>query len=104
MTQDETAGKICADLVNQGFIQHDCQYDLLYSCLCLAYGSGYDEGRIQPSHRRRVAQYDKYGNKIAEFESGVAAARKVGVSKYMISKAALGKSRTGGGYYWKYID
>lgn len=49
-----------------------------------------------------VEQYDKHGNKIAEYFSASEAARELGLSSTTISDAANGRLKTAGGYIWKY--
>lgn len=49
-----------------------------------------------------VEQYDKNGNKIAEYFSASEAARKLGLGSTTISYAAIGRIKTAGGYIWKY--
>jgi hypothetical protein len=73
------------------------------------YGGGFDEGRKQVAHRKKVVKMDDYGNIVATYRSAVEAANKNGVTKHMISKACLGKNskaggrKTGKGFFYKYI-
>lgn len=60
-------------------------------------------GRME-SKKKRVVQYDTRGNLIAEFESTCAASRATGLMRESISHACLGKSKTSGGYIWKYKE
>ena len=54
--------------------------------------------------RKMVAQYDKSGDLIAIFESGAEAHRKTGVGGSQISQCCNGKSKTAGGYIWKFYN
>lgn len=57
------------------------------------------------SHGKPVLMLDlETGEAIREFVTCSEAARSVGVSKTCISKCCLGKSRTAGGYCWKYKE
>jgi len=51
---------------------------------------------------KRVKQYDKEGNFIAEYHSIMEASRKVNINNGSISLCASGKTKTGRGYVWKY--
>ena len=54
------------------------------------------------SRKKAIIQYDKQGNKIAEYESIAEACRKNNLNPGDIYKVAVGKGKTGGGYVWKY--
>ena len=54
--------------------------------------------------RKMVAQYDKSGDLIAIFESGAEAHRKTGVGGSQISQCCNGKSKSAGGYIWKFYN
>lgn len=56
------------------------------------------------NNRKVIAQYDKQGNLIKIYPSGSEAARQTGNRQTNISKCCLGKTKTCGGYIWKYID
>lgn len=56
------------------------------------------------NNRKIIGQYDKQGNLIAIFPSGSEAARQTGNAQANISKCCLGKTKSCGGYIWKYID
>ena len=56
------------------------------------------------NNRKIIAQYDKAGNLIKIYPSGSEAARQTGNAQGNISKCCLGKTKTCGGYIWKYID
>ena len=56
------------------------------------------------NNRKIIGQYDKNGNLLNIFPSGSEAARQTGNAQGNISKCCLGKTKTCGGYVWKYID
>lgn len=51
---------------------------------------------------KKVNQYDLQGNFINQFRSGSQASRELGISVMSISSCALGKTKTAGGFKWKY--
>ena len=51
---------------------------------------------------KKVNQYDLEGNFINQFRSGSQASRELGISVISISSCALGKTKTAGGFKWKY--
>ena len=104
MDQDRAVRGILGELVELGIVTEQGE-DTAFEYLYCAYAAGYDEGRMQAAHRRAVLQIDMVsGRAIKRFDSAVIAARKVGLTKHSISKAALGKSRHAGGFLWQYID
>ena len=52
---------------------------------------------------KAVRQYSKDGELIAEFISAAASARSTGIDVRGISRAATGRTKTSGGFVWKYI-
>jgi len=90
------------ELKNQNLVLRGHR-QLYIEMLNQAYGAGYDEGRKQGSHQKKVAQYDQYNNLIRVFDSCLDAARAADVHKTHISKACLGKTNNVKGYYYKYI-
>lgn len=55
------------------------------------------------AHGSRVGQYDKFGNKLAEYSSIIVASEMTGILKSNISHCCSNpKQRTAGGYVWKY--
>lgn len=53
---------------------------------------------------KKVGQYDKVtGVKIKEFESTRIARDYTGIAEYSIKANCLGKSKTAGGYIWRYL-
>lgn len=59
---------------------------------------------IEYSKAKRVAQFDKDGEKLAEYRSISVAADMTGIGRTSINNALSGWSRTAGGYVWKYVD
>lgn len=104
MDQDRVARSILGELVELGVVREQ-EEDIAFEYLYCAYAAGFDEGRMQAAHRRPVLQVDMAtGRAIKRYDSALIAARKVGLTKHSISKAALGKTRHAGGFYWEYID
>lgn len=66
------------------------------------YSIGFNHGRKQYSHGKRVAQI-KDGIIIKIYESASDAGRAVNRTKHIISKAALGKLSGAANYDWKYL-
>lgn len=62
--------------------------------------------KITPPKRkiRVVYQYDLSGNHIATYPSIVEAGKSMGLSRASISDAVHGRSKTCGGYVWKYVE
>ena len=64
------------------------------------------KGRKVKWIERKVAQYDKQGNFIAEYDSIIEAERKTGVKYRSIQQVAAGypSRHSAGGYVWRYAD
>lgn len=77
--------------------------------LNMTWVGGFDYGRKQIAHGKKVAKMDQFGKVLAIYDSAQEAANKNGVSKHMISNACLGKNITaglrseGGAFYYKYL-
>lgn len=54
--------------------------------------------------RRKVAQYDKFGDLVTVFDSITSAVSSTGLSQGGISACVCNKAKTCGGFYWKYAD
>lgn len=52
--------------------------------------------------KKKIIQYDSKGNKINEFISLTEASKQTGINLQAISLCALGKSKSSGGFIWKY--
>lgn len=59
---------------------------------------------IEYSKAKRVAQFDKDGEKLAEYRSIGVAADMTGIGRTSINNALSGWSKTAGGYVWEYVD
>jgi hypothetical protein len=105
MKQEVVAQKILADLEALGLSNEKVE-DIIWEFLKLAYAAGYDEGRLQYSKRRPVLQMSLDGKPVKIWESCSIAARHYNRNKTAISKAALGKTKSGisAGFRWKYVD
>ena len=72
------------------------------------YGKHWDEEnkkRLSKQHNKAVIQMDKETLEIiAEFESGLKAQEATGISNDCISNACRGKTKTAGGYKWKFKE
>jgi hypothetical protein len=95
--------------VKKGLVNPELKNEYLTEMNYL-YAGGFDEGRKQVAHRKKVAKMDEFGNILERYESAQQAANKNGITKHMISKVCLGHNskagerRTGTGYLYKYID
>lgn len=103
MDQPIVAQKILAELL-QLKVVNDVDEDIVFAYLCQAFAAGYDEGKLQKAHRRPVMKMNMNGDPICIYQSALVAARKTGLTKSAISKAALGKIAYSGGFKWKYVD
>lgn len=103
MNQEDVAGKQLLELLEMEIINEKDEEEV-YVRLKQVYAAGYDEGRLQPSHRKSVGQYTLEGKLIKIWESSTCAARFFKVEKSAVSRAALGKSETCSGFRWKYIN
>jgi hypothetical protein len=103
MKQEQVTERIMRVLVQQNLIDPK-DYDVIAPFFDQAYAAGHIEGGLQYHKRRPVVQLSVCGKKLAVFESCMIAARKLDTTKDLISKAALGKIETTGGYKWRYLD
>lgn len=77
-----------------------------------AYNVTYDGARKRSSETRyknkrgfkAVAQYDMAGNLIAVYDSTAAASREAGCHQGAISNNCIGRSKSAGGFRWKYAS
>jgi hypothetical protein len=60
------------------------------------------KGRILPSLRKSIEQYTIQGQFVREWEAGKIAAIELGLNYQGINNCALGKSKSSGGFIWKY--
>jgi hypothetical protein len=103
----EVEKRILNEMSERGLIERLCNQEhdkLITFYINMAYAIGYDEGRKQKTHQRKVAQYSMNGYFIKIFGSVTLAANSVGKDKSALSKAARGKLEHCGGYKWKYIE
>jgi hypothetical protein len=70
--------------------------------LYMTYCIGFDEGNRVRSNRKKVYQYNKFGQQIAVFESAAQAHRVTQVARTCIMDCCNDKQNTAGGYIWKY--
>lgn len=59
---------------------------------------------IKYSLNKPIMQFDKYGEKIAEYASIQDASKQTGVSRTAIGNALHGLSKSAGGYCWEFCD
>lgn len=78
------------------------QLELVKQYMDWMFGIGYDEGKRQNSHGKRVAQI-KDGVVINKFNTFQEAANAMKVNKSAIGKAVRGEMRTCGGFKWRII-
>jgi hypothetical protein len=62
------------------------------------------KSKIKNINNKPILQYDKNNNFIKEWESGREAYRQLGIHYGSISVCCLGKTKTSGGYIWKFKD
>lgn len=67
-----------------------------------AYDIGLKRKGKEHHFSKPVLQYNKNGVFIAEYFSQTEARRKTGINKANISSACIGKTKTAGGYIWKF--
>lgn len=106
MRQEIVAQKVLADMEALGISNEQIE-DIIWEFLLLVYAAGYDEGRLQYTKRKPVVQLERDGvTPVKIWNSCVEAARFFNMNKTSISKAALGKTKSGisAGYRWKYLE
>jgi len=101
MTYDNALSKILLEM-HKGKALTNREEDELRFYFSLMYGMGFDEGRLQRSHRKPVCRIDKTGKINRIFDSAVVAARVSGVPPSNIYDAVAGKQHTAAGFYWRY--
>jgi len=111
MKQENVAGKILVELLNQKIISEDDEFTV-HDYLMQAYAAGYNYGRLQTGRRQPVAQYDTKGNLIKIWDSASEAGSALKIPRGSISDVANGrisKNRknpklTAGGYMWRKVN
>lgn len=107
MERDEAIRRIKKEMDGRDLFQRILSqkgHEIVEFYLGLLYGLGYDEGKRQCSHGRRVAKYDMNGNFIKIYGSVTLAAKSVKRDKGAVQKAASGKTSHCAGYKWKYVN
>lgn len=64
---------------------------------------GYPVPSFSKKYHRAVAQCNSIGNVLATFRSLTAAQNQTGIELHNISECCRGKSKTAGGFVWKYV-
>ncbi len=64
--------------------------------------NGKNDGRTNVKNKKSIIQYDLEENKIAEYESIKSAAKTIQIHFSAISAALCGRTKTAGGFIWKY--
>lgn len=103
MKQDDVVAKVSAELIASEVVDRQHR-KLLEQHLMWVYAAGFDWGRRKHSNFKSVIKFDMAGNRIAEYDSVIDAARQNNLTKHSISKNALGKTSNAGGYIWRYKD
>lgn len=78
--------------------------DNLEWCSCI-YNQNYGTRKYKRLHTKtkKIAQIDKKGNTIKTYFSLSEASRQTGISLKAISRCATNRSKTSGGFIWKYV-
>ncbi len=106
MRQEIVAQKVLGELVDLGLVREQDE-DIFWAYLHCVWAAGYDEGRLQYTKRKPVVQLERDGvTPVKVWNSCVEAARFFSMNKTSISKAALGKTKSGisAGFRWKYVE
>lgn len=103
MKQEEVAGKILVELSELEIVTEKDEWTV-YNYLMQAYAAGYNEGKVQRNHRKRIAQYDKDGDLVRVHESQRAAANFVNANISNIRRALTGRTKTCKGFKWEYVN
>lgn len=107
MEFSEAIKRVKNEMSERGLIERvstpkqEALYDFYFNMLLTI---GYEEGIKQRTHYKAVAQYDMEGNFIKIFGSATLAAKRTGMHKSSICKAARGDIPYSGGYKWQYVN
>jgi hypothetical protein len=102
MEQKNVASKLLLQLIDDNVIVGEAQ-ERVWTYLMYAYAAGYDEGTTARSNKKAIMQLSLDNTPIQIFESAADASRKTNIQHSDISKCAIGKNHTAGGYKWKYL-
>ena len=102
MNQEESCRKAISSILAQINPLNSTDRKVVFNHLKLIYGAGYDEGRKQRSHAKKVAMY-KDGVYIKSFDDVTSAANSFHIHKSSISKA-IKKGRNCKGYTWRLLE
>jgi len=103
MTQDDAAGKVLLEMLEQHIIEEK-DAKTVYSYLYQLWGVGWEEGRHLRGKRRSVTQYNKDGTVVKIHPTILSAANKMNLDVATIGRALSGKFKYAGGYRWEYTD
>jgi hypothetical protein len=106
MDQDKVVNKIMYWILVDGIIQPEHQ-NKVRGYLDQVYAAGYDcrTHELSAKRFRKVIQYDKKGNSVAQFDSIKSAALANKVSRCTVDDSVTGKvPLTRKGFYFRYAD
>jgi hypothetical protein len=103
MKQEDVAGKIVLELVNEGIIQERDDW-IVYNYLMQAYAAGFNEGNRRITRPQPVSQFNSKGELVALYPTIRKAAKGVGVNESSIKRALSGRYKTVKGFTFKYTN
>lgn len=102
MKREDVIDKVLDELIDLHLIPRFYS-DIVRTRLEWVYTAGWENSLTDRDvNKKTVLQFTVAGERVAEYPSATAAARKNDLTKHSISKACLGKIRTAGGYLWRY--
>lgn len=103
MKQETMVEGIVTELMKDNLIDPEKSEQIAFY-LFMAFGIGYDQGRMAHIQLRPVVQLTMEGKEIQIFESIKVASNKTGTFTRDIAKVANGKRKAARGYRWRFLD
>jgi len=103
--KDSVINKVLRDMKQDGVVCDD-GIGVARIHLTILYNAAYERGTTHYGHSnsKKIVQYDKYGDKIDEFDNQLVASKIVGYTDRAISRALKTGRPTRAGHIWKYAD
>lgn len=106
MDQDTVAWKVLKELIDFGFCDQKDE-EVVWEYLNQVYGAGYDHGwglHTKRQHNRSISiiQMTLDGNFLKMWDSAAEAGRGTGIDRSSITTCLKKRSKTSGGFKWKY--